>query len=167
MRYVMLLCGLAAVPFLTGCEVQPIEAAPLGSAPEPRVAVGPVPGPVGTIEYRSSPYTRNKVALREGRQLFVWYNCAGCHGGHGGGGMGPSLRDEMWIYGSSDAHIFDSVSAGRAHGMPAWGYQLPEQQIWKIVSYIDSMGTEYEPSPPKVPQPSVNVPDWAWPESEQ
>jgi cytochrome c oxidase cbb3-type subunit 3 len=62
--------------------------------------------------------------------------------------MGPSLRDTTWIYGSSDAHIFDSISEGRAHGMPAWGQRLPEDQVWKLVSYLKSMRTEMEPSPP-------------------
>ena len=35
--------------------------------------------------------------------------------------MGPSLRDADWIYGSSPANIYSSISEGRAKGMPAWG----------------------------------------------
>jgi cytochrome c oxidase cbb3-type subunit 3 len=97
------------------------------------------------------------VAIAEGRKLFLWYNCAGCHGGHAGGGMGPSLRDPVWLYGSSDAQIFDSIAQGRAHGMPAWGTKVPEQQIWKLVVYIKSLRTPQEPDPPMVP-PSEQVP---------
>jgi cytochrome c oxidase cbb3-type subunit 3 len=96
-----------------------------------------------------NPYAQNQVALQEGRRLFVWYNCAGCHGGHAGGGMGPSLRDQVWIYGDSDAHVFSSIAQGRAHGMPAWGTKLPEEQIWKLVAYVKSLRTPLEPDPPK------------------
>ena len=105
------------------------------------------PGTQGTLP--RNPYADNAVALREGRKLFVQYNCAGCHGDHGGGGMGPSLRDRSWIYGNSDAHIFDSIAAGRAHGMPAWGTVLPEDLIWKLVAYIQSLRTPLEPEPPQ------------------
>ena len=62
--------------------------------------------------------------------------------------MGPSLRDEDWIYGSTDAQVFNSVAEGRANGMPAWGTKLPEAQIWKLVAYIKSLRTPKEPEPP-------------------
>lgn len=141
-----------------GCDPAPIEVAPAGAAPPVRVPVGPVPGPGRPPAVIQSPYDREPVALTQGRKLFVWYNCAGCHGGHGGGGMGPSLRDATWIYGSSDAHVFDSIAAGRAHGMPAWGLSLPEDHIWKLVSYVKSLGTRWEPKPPVVTQPKVAIP---------
>lgn len=118
--------------------------------PATAVPVGPIPGssvaaPLGPTD----PYINNPVALEEGRKLFVWYNCYGCHGGHGGGGMGPSLRDQSWIYGSTDAQIFNSIAQGRGKGMPAWGTKIPEDQIWKIVAYIKSMRTPNEPDPPR------------------
>jgi cytochrome c oxidase cbb3-type subunit 3 len=108
-----------------------------------------VPGPKPPSDTRPGPYTGDAVAQVQGRELFVRYNCSGCHGGRGGGGMGPSLRDEDWIYGSSDADIFDSISQGRAHGMPAWGTRVPEQQLWKLVAYIDSMRKPNEPDAPR------------------
>jgi len=63
--------------------------------------------------------------------------------------MGPSLRDESWIYGNSDSSTFGSIAEGRAHGMPAWGVKLPEEQIWKLVVYIHSFRTPDEPEPPE------------------
>jgi cytochrome c oxidase cbb3-type subunit 3 len=120
-----------------------------GAPPAVNTPVGPVPGPGEQTALARNPFAGNPVALSEGRTLFVRYNCAGCHGGHAGGGMGPSLRDVTWIYGNSDAHIFDSVAAGRAHGMPAWGTKLPQEQIWKLVGYIRSLRTPYEPQPPQ------------------
>jgi cytochrome c oxidase cbb3-type subunit 3 len=111
--------------------------------------VGPIPGPGrDTIPEPKNPYTGNPAALREGRRLFVWYNCAGCHGDHAGGGMGPSLRDTTWIYGNTAARIFNSIAYGRTKGMPAWGSKLPAEQIWKIVAYIQSLRTAKEPDKP-------------------
>lgn len=146
----MLLAGVifGVLGILTGCHTGPTEAAELGSPPAVEVPVGPVPGPGQESSMPVDPYQGNTVALAEGRQLFVQYNCYGCHGGHGGGGMGPSLRDQAWIYGSSDARVFDSIAAGRAHGMPAWGTKIPRDQIWKLVAYIKAMGTPLEPAPP-------------------
>ncbi len=119
-----------------------------GALPAVQTPVGPVPGPAGQANIARNPYGSDAVALREGRQLFVRFNCSGCHGGHAGGGMGPSLRDVTWIYGRSDAQVFDSIAQGRAHGMPAWGTRLPQEQIWKLVAYIKSLRTDHEPDPP-------------------
>lgn len=142
----------ALLPLLSvcgaGCESRPVEAAPGASLPAVNIPVGPVPGPGDHGRFATNPYSKEVAAIGEGRRLFVWYNCAGCHGGRAGGGMGPSLRDESWIYGDSDAHIFDSIAEGRAHGMPAWGVKIPEEQIWKLVAYINSLRTELEPNPP-------------------
>jgi cytochrome c oxidase cbb3-type subunit 3 len=110
--------------------------------------VGPVPGPQTNPPRRTNPYSSDRAALAEGRQLFVRFNCSGCHGGRAGGGMGPSLRDVVWRYGNSDAQIFSTINEGRDQGMPAWGTKLTEDQIWKLVAYIQSLRTPNEPNPP-------------------
>lgn len=111
--------------------------------------VGPLPGPpVEATASAENPFADDVRALQEGRRFFVSYNCAGCHGDHGGGGMGPSLRDERWLYGSTDADIADSIVEGRAHGMPAWGRMLTGAQGWQIAAYVKSMRTSHEPDPP-------------------
>jgi cytochrome c oxidase cbb3-type subunit III len=121
------------------------------AAPEPReVPIGPLPGPVeANLQAVVNPLAGDGRALQEGRRSFVWYNCAGCHGDHGGGGMGPSLRDEVWLYGSSDAQIADSIVHGRNYGMPAWGRMLTSEQVWQITAYLKSMRTSEEPEPPR------------------
>ena len=131
------------------CQVQPTEDAPQGAAPPVSAPVGPVPGVAQQPELKLDPYAQDRIALAQGRQFFVQYNCSGCHGGHAGGGMGPSLRDTVWIYGSSDTDIFESIAQGRAHGMPAWGTRLPQDEIWKLVAYIKSLRTPLEPEPPE------------------
>ncbi len=123
----------------------------VGAVPEVRVGspVGPVAG-AGPREVAdvANPFATDRQALQEGRRFFVAYNCAGCHGDHGGGGMGPSLRDEAWLYGGGHADVADSIAEGRAHGMPSWGRMLTEAQLWQIAAYIKSMRTEHEPDPP-------------------
>jgi cytochrome c oxidase cbb3-type subunit 3 len=113
--------------------------------------VGPVPGGASEPVERKNPYAGDAVAIQDGWRLFNWYNCSGCHGGHGGGGMGPSLRDNVWLYGSRDDQIFDSIAEGRSNGMPAWGTKIPAQQIWQLVAYIKSMRTPQEADPPNEP----------------
>lgn len=113
--------------------------------------VGPIPGGIENIQHSRNPYSTDPAALQDGRRLFDWYNCSGCHGGHAGGGMGPSLRDPVWLYGNRDDQIYDTIARGRANGMPAWGTKIPQEQIWELVAYIKSMGTPNEPDPPDEP----------------
>ena len=120
------------------------EAPPLAQVP-----VGTIPGPtIDDLEGPPNPFETGHDSLTEGRRFFVSYNCAGCHGDHGGGGMGPSLRDHVWIYGSSHGHIANSIAQGRAYGMPSWRKMLTDAQIWQITAYLKSMRTTREPQPP-------------------
>jgi len=119
------------------------------AAPPPIVtAVGPIPGPPMESPGASNPYANDRTAMAEGRQLFIRFNCSGCHGGRAGGGMGPSLRDVDWIYGNRDAQLFSSIAEGRAHGMPSWQPRMTADQIWKLVTYIKALRTRNEPQPP-------------------
>lgn len=154
--------GVATAALLSfsfvACNQQPVAPAPMGTAPPVKIPIGPIPG-AGSNEANlpANPYAGDRVAMVEGRRLFIWYNCYGCHGGHGGGGMGPSLRDPVWIYGGDPAHVYSSIAEGRANGMPAWGTKIPDEQIWKLVTYIKSMRTPEEPDPPLVPPQPVVV----------
>ena len=117
--------------------------------------VGPIPGDVTVAHQTLDPYLKDAVAIQEGSRLYGWYNCSGCHGAYGGGGMGPSLRDATWIYGNSDAQLRDTLIHGRSNGMPAWGNKIPEDQMWKLIAYIDSLTTPLEPNPPVAPAEEV------------
>jgi cytochrome c oxidase cbb3-type subunit III len=85
------------------------------------------------------PYEETAYAISEGQRLFTWYNCAGCHATNGGGGMGPPLIDGKWIYGSSPENIYATIVEGRPNGMPAFRGKLPEQQVWQLVAYVQSL----------------------------
>jgi cytochrome c oxidase cbb3-type subunit III len=137
---------------LIGCRTSSSPEVSEGAVSPVFTAVGPIPGAPKTVKFRTNPFASDPVALQEGYKLFNWYNCSGCHGGHAGGGMGPSLRDRVWLFGDRDDQIYDSIAAGRGEGMPSWGSKIPEQQIWKLVTYIKSMRTPQEPDAPTMPK---------------
>jgi cytochrome c oxidase cbb3-type subunit 3 len=85
-----------------------------------------------------SPYDEQAYAVNQGKRLFRWYNCNGCHS-MGGGGIGPALMDSRWKYGGDPASIFESIMRGRPEGMPSFGGHIPEDQVWQIVAYVRSM----------------------------
>jgi cytochrome c oxidase cbb3-type subunit III len=54
------------------------------------------------------PYEYNAFAISEGKRLYEWFNCSGCHA-HGGGAIGPPLMDDKWIYGAAAENIRANV----------------------------------------------------------
>ena len=65
---------------VASCDRRPNEVAPTGANPPVSAPVGPIPGaPETGLKPRTNPYTQDPIALTEGRRLFVWYNCYGCH----------------------------------------------------------------------------------------
>ena len=149
-RRCLMICAIAcAVADGAGCRKQSTMLASAGALPQNAYFIGPQPGPDHPLPQAVNPYAHDASILPQGRQLFVQYNCSGCHGDHGGGGMGPSLRDTLWYYGGDDASVFASITEGRQHGMPSWGSKLPREQIWMLVSYIKSLRTPNEPDPPR------------------
>jgi cytochrome c oxidase cbb3-type subunit 3 len=111
----------------------------LASAPPGPIAPPPWhgPEPIQTPELGPA-YMNNPWAISEGKRLFGWYNCSGCHA-RGGGGMGPPLMDDRWLYGDQPGQIFATIASGRPNGMPSWGTRLPEQHIWQLVAYVRSL----------------------------
>src|SRR5689334_25437826 len=81
---------------------------------------------------------RNAYAMAQGKTLFRWFNCSGCHA-HGGGGMGPALMDDKWRYGGRIDQIAATIAEGRPNGMPAWRGKLTDAQIWKVAAYVRSL----------------------------
>jgi cytochrome c oxidase cbb3-type subunit 3 len=86
----------------------------------------------------SSPYDYNAYAISQGKQLYDWFNCSGCHA-HGGGAIGPPLMDDKWIYGSAAENIYATIVEGRPNGMPSFRGRIPPQQVWQLVAYVRSM----------------------------
>lgn len=115
---------------------QPASLPPIGQALSPDAvgAAQPLSRPLA-----HSPYDGNAYAVNEGKRLFTWFNCTGCHA-QGGGGEGPALIDRTWRYGSEPGAVFTSIVAGRPKGMPAFAGKIPEQQVWQLVAYVRALG---------------------------
>jgi cytochrome c oxidase cbb3-type subunit 3 len=83
-------------------------------------------------------YEENAFDVSEGKRLYRWYNCNGCHAA-GGGAIGPALMDDRWLYGHEAAQIVATIMQGRPNGMPSFAGRIPEDQAWKIAAYVRSM----------------------------
>jgi cytochrome c oxidase cbb3-type subunit 3 len=109
-----------------------------GTAPLGQLAGAPAENAVALST--ANPYEHNPQAIEQGRQLYIKMNCAGCHAYNGKGNMGPDLTDTYWRYGGLPIQIYSTIHDGRPQGMPAWKRALPPDEIWKLVSYIQSFG---------------------------
>lgn len=81
----------------------------------------------------------NKAA---GEKLFT-DNCAACHGADGKGNQelgAPNLTDKIWLYGSDEATIIETVSNGRGGVMPAWSARLDPATVKALAVYIHTLG---------------------------
>ena len=81
---------------------------------------------------------RNALEVSNGKRLFRWYNCNGCHAG-GGGSYGPALTDDQWLYGSEPDNLYATIMEGRPNGMPSFRGRIPEAQVWQLVAYVRSL----------------------------
>jgi cytochrome c oxidase cbb3-type subunit III len=108
----------------------------------------------------TSPFENNAYAMNEGKRLYSWFNCVGCHL-HGGGGIGPALMDSHWIYGGRPDQIYASIVQGRPNGMPSFGERLNEADRWRLVAYVRSMSGQTSPdaAPSRDDAMSTTVPE--------
>ncbi|MGQ0681116.1 cytochrome-c oxidase, cbb3-type subunit III [Bradyrhizobium sp.] len=77
-----------------------------------------------------------------GKKIFA-DNCASCHGDAGKGNpeMGaPNLTDKIWLFGSDEATLVDTITNGRAGVMPAWVGRLDPATIKALAVYVHSLG---------------------------
>lgn len=80
----------------------------------------------------------NAFALSQGKQLYISFNCVGCHS-NGGGDIGPALMDDKWIYGARPADIISSILDGRPNGMPAFRGRINQTQAEQLTAYVRSL----------------------------
>jgi len=74
-----------------------------------------------------------------GQRLFLNY-CAQCHGSDAGGGVGPNLRDDVWLYGGDPETIKASITNGRLGIMPPMGAAVgSEEDIKDVANYVRSL----------------------------
>jgi len=140
MRGTGLVLAVLAALTLTACERETrYFEPPTKAVTPPPVRLGQVqPGAISTDTSLEAKYEENAYALSEGKRLFGWYNCNGCHA-NGGGDKGPALMDNVWIYGSKPAQIYSTIVEGRPNGMPSFGGHIPDNEVWQLVAYVRSL----------------------------
>jgi cytochrome c oxidase cbb3-type subunit 3 len=86
--------------------------------------------------------TRPGYDAAAGAKIFA-DNCTVCHGEQGKGNQelgAPNLTDKIWLYGSDEATIIETVTNGRAGVMPAWVGRLDPSTIKAMAVYVHSLG---------------------------
>ena len=113
---------------------------PYGGNPD---AVGGESGAKELANYvRSLSGLKHDVALAAKGEERYKAVCFACHGmdGKGQQALGaPNLTDKVWLYGSSEAKIVETIVQGRANQMPAWKEFLGEGKVHVLAAYVLSL----------------------------
>ncbi|TKV78279.1 cytochrome-c oxidase, cbb3-type subunit III [Bradyrhizobium elkanii] len=86
--------------------------------------------------------TAPKFDAAAGKKLFT-ENCASCHGDNAKGNPelgAPNLTDQIWLYGSDEETLVETITNGRAGVMPAWVGRLDPVTVKALAVYVHSLG---------------------------
>ena len=86
--------------------------------------------------------TRPGYDAAAGAKIFA-ENCVACHGEKGEGNPevgAPNLTDKIWLYGSDEATLIETITNGRGGVMPAWEGRLDPATIKAMAVYVHSLG---------------------------
>ena len=85
------------------------------------------------------PTDSRRVAF--GRELYQ-QNCVACHGAEGKGNAAlgaPNLADRVWLHGSAEESVIQTIAKGRTSQMPAHKTLLDEARIHLLTAYVLSL----------------------------
>ena len=85
-----------------------------------------------------SGLSHDSARAERGKTIFATY-CTACHGPEGKGNQAlgaPNLTDQIWLYGSSEAALVETISRGRNNKMPAWKDMLGEPRVHVLAAYV-------------------------------
>lgn len=80
----------------------------------------------------------DSLRAQRGKDVFQ-QNCVACHGPEAKGtpALGaPNLTDKVWLYGSSEATITETVTKGRNNRMPSFQDFLGDAKIHLLAAYV-------------------------------
>lgn len=80
----------------------------------------------------------DQIRVIRGKREYL-NNCVACHGVDGKGNKtlgAPNLTDDVWLYGSSEATIVQSILNGRNNRMPAQEHVLTADQIRLLTAWV-------------------------------
>jgi cytochrome c oxidase cbb3-type subunit 3 len=84
----------------------------------------------------------DSVRAGKGKEAFTSAGCVGCHGPEATGmhAVGaPNLTDKVWLYGSSEVTITETIAKGRQNQMPAWKEFLGDAKVHLLSAYVLSV----------------------------
>jgi cytochrome c oxidase cbb3-type subunit III len=85
--------------------------------------------------------TADSIRVAKGREVFAG-TCAACHGpeGKGNPALGaPNLTDRIWLHGSGEVMISETITRGRNSQMPAHRELLTPAKIHLLTAYVYSL----------------------------
>ena len=88
-----------------------------------------------------SGLTHDSLRKARGEALFK-QTCAACHGAEGKGNPAlgaPNLTDRIWLHGSGEPAIIETITRGRTNHMPAHKDLLSEAKIHLLSAYVLSL----------------------------
>ena len=92
-------------------------------------------------DYKPTFDLQAPAIVAEGQRLFN-RSCAGaCHGRDGQEGFnGPILFGKVYL---DPPYVFVTLITGRpGSAMPPWTGRLPDDELWKIIAYVSSLGDQ-------------------------
>jgi cytochrome c oxidase cbb3-type subunit 3 len=95
-----------------------------------------------------SGLTNDGLRASRGKETYA-QTCAACHGteGRGNPALGaPNLSDRVWLYGSSEPTVIETISLGRNNQMPAHKALLNEAKIHVLSGYVYSLSQPVAPA---------------------
>jgi cytochrome c-L len=88
-----------------------------------------------------NPYAGDEQAIADGAALYKRW-CQACHLPEGTGRIGPNLVDQQWKYDrtGTDVGQFEIIYAGGAGAMQAFGQRLSQDEILRLIAFLDTLG---------------------------
>jgi cytochrome c(L) len=87
-----------------------------------------------------NPYNGDKEAIAAGRAIYDQW-CAACHLADGTGRIGSNLTDKQVTYPrvATDVGMFEAIYAGASGAMQAFGNRLTQDEILRLMAFIETL----------------------------
>ena len=106
---------------------------PMSATVNPKIA-----GEIAQYVRSMSGLAHDQIRVIPGKREYL-NNCAACHGADGKGNKAlgsPNLTDDVWLYGSAEASIVQTILNGRNNRMPAQEHVLTPEQIRLLTAWV-------------------------------
>lgn len=96
----------------------------------------------------TNPFSKNEAAIRQGRSSYRSF-CSPCHGGRadGQGERVVGSAANLTVFNKGFRKFVETVKhgkavEGRAQNMPPWGGIVPDEEIYKIGAYLETLAQD-------------------------